>query len=275
MVSSAALRSFYAKLVAGNGQVDDPRIVAAFAAVPRERFVGPGPWQVYAQGGGYIETPSDDPIFIYQDVLVGLASDRGLNNGQPSLHVRCLAALQPRAGETAVHIGAGTGYYTALLAELVGPTGSVVGYEVESDLARRAAVNLSSLTNVTVHHRSACEGPIETCDVIYVNAGATHPLDTWLDALRPGGRLLLPLTPDQGMGGMLLLTRREDSFAARFVCPAMFVPCVGARDPATAQRLATAFARGDARTVQSLRRGPSPDQSCWCAGHGWWLSTAA
>ena len=108
MHSLAALRKFYATLVAGNAQVSDPRIIAAFEAVAREQFVGAGPWKVFALSAGYVETPSDDPAFLYQDVLVGIASDRRLNNGLPSLHARCLAALKPQPGETVLHIGAGT-----------------------------------------------------------------------------------------------------------------------------------------------------------------------
>jgi protein-L-isoaspartate(D-aspartate) O-methyltransferase len=276
MTSSAAARAFYARLVAGNGGTRDGRIIAAFEAVPREQFVGPGPWPVFALAGGYIETPSDDLAYLYQDVLVGLARDRGLNNGQPSLHARSLAALAPAPGETVIHVGAGTGYYTALLANLVGATGSVIAYEVEGDLAERASANVGGLPNVRILHRSACEGALEPCDAIYVNAGATHPLDSWLDALRPNGRLLFPLTPDEGLGGMLLVTRRGRSqFAARMVCAAAFVPCIGAREAGMAKRVAAAFAGGNARNVQSLHRGTEPDDSCWLAGETWWLSTAA
>jgi protein-L-isoaspartate(D-aspartate) O-methyltransferase len=66
----------------------------------------------------------------------------------------------------------------------------------------------------------------------------------------------------------------EDHFDARFLCPAMFVPCVGARDEETAQKLSVAFKRGDFRNVRSLRRNSQPDETCWCAGDGWWLSNA-
>lgn len=74
---------------------------------------------------------------------------------------------------------------------------------------------------------------------------------------------------------MLLVTRvAEDKFNARFLCPTMFVPCSGARDAETGQRLAEAFERGDSNKVRSLRRGTPPDESCWFSGNGWWLSTA-
>jgi len=223
---------------------------------------------------GYIETPSDDPAFLYQDITVALKSEGSINNGQPTLHAACLASLNPRDGETVVHIGAGAGYYTALLAKLVGPTGAVTAYEIEPDLAERAAENLADLPNVTVHHRSGSEGSLPDCDVMYVNAGATGPLDTWLDALRPGGgRLLFPLTPAEGAGGMLLITRTgPDSYDARFVCRALFIPCAGARDEETAKKLSEAFRRDDLKDVKSLRRHTAPDETAWCSGPGWWLS---
>jgi len=46
-------------------------VAKAFASVPRERFVGPGPWQIFTMAG-YVETPSDDPAVIYQDVVIAL-----------------------------------------------------------------------------------------------------------------------------------------------------------------------------------------------------------
>jgi len=275
-------RSFFASLITANAGLPNREggVAEAFASVPRERFVGPGPWMVLTPLG-YIQTPSDDPAFLYQDLTVALAPERRINNGQPTLHALCLSALNLEPGETAVHVGAGTGYYTALLHHLVGADGSVVGYEIEEDLARRAAANLQDRPNVRIEHRSGVMGPLPDCDAVYVNAGATAPLDVWLDALRPGGRLLFPLTPAEvagkpGIGGMLLVTRRTDgSFDARFVCPAAFIGCAGARDEETANKLTEAFKRGTMRDVRSLRRGTVPDESSWVAGNGWWLSTAA
>jgi hypothetical protein len=59
---------------------------------------------------------------------------------------------------------------------------------------------------------------------------------------------------------MLLVTRIDaDRFDARFICPAMFIPCVGARDDETAQKLAAAFKRGDLQRVKSLRLNSQPD----------------
>jgi protein-L-isoaspartate(D-aspartate) O-methyltransferase len=281
-----AFRSFYARRTAAMAGIPavESRLAAAFESVPRERFLGKGPWRVLTPTG-YISTPSDDPAFLYQDIVVALSGDGPvnmltgegpINNGQPSLQATCLGNVNPVNGETVLHIGAGTGYYTALLATLVGLTGVVVAYEVVPQLAERAAANLAGFAHVTVHNRSGSEGPLRAADIIYVNAGATAPLDIWLDALRIGGRLVFPLTPAAGIGGMLLVARQSDEdFSANFISPAMFIPCIGARDDKTAQRLTDAFRRGGLGGVNSLHRNTPVDASCWFGGEGWWLSTSS
>jgi protein-L-isoaspartate(D-aspartate) O-methyltransferase len=222
-----------------------------------------------------LTTISDEPKILYQDVLIGLATDRKINNGQPTLHARCLAAASPKAGETVVHVGAGTGYYTAVLAALVGPTGRVLAFERETDLAERAASNLRPLSNVRVSAESATEASIPPCDLIYVNAGATHPPAAWLDALSVGGRLVFPLTPNDGFGAMLKVVRESPTtFSASAVTRVAFIPCIGARDDAVSASLTRALERQSLKEVRSLRRGTPPDETAWCAGSGWWLSTA-
>lgn len=277
-------RAAYAQWIMGLAGVSaDVRLREAFAFVPRERFVGPSPWQVVGQAQ-YITITSDDPAFLYQDFAVSLRPEKHINNGQPSLHARCLSALQIIAGERVAHVGAGMGYYTAILARLANPSGSVTAYEVDKDLADSAAANLADYPSVAVRNGSGAEGPLPECDVIYVSAGATEPLEAWLDALRPGGRLLFPLTGAQSYGAMLMVTKRPaGGFAAQFVCAAAFIHCLGARDEETAQKLGEAFKAGGLWNVQrngpvwevkSLHRGSQPDDTCWFAGNGWWLSRA-
>jgi protein-L-isoaspartate(D-aspartate) O-methyltransferase len=253
-----AHRSFFANLVTAQAGIPPgSELAAAFASTPRERFVGPPPWRVFTRSG-YVETLTDDPAVLYQDVVVSLGSEGPLNNGQPTLHAMCIAALAPKKGERVVHVGAGSGYYTTLLAKLVGESGVVDAYEIEPTLARRATENLAAFPNVTVHARSGAEGSLPACD-----------------ALRSGGRLLFPMTPDGGVGAMLLVTKQEDeTFAARFLLQAQFVPCIGARSEATEKKLAQAFRNNDWTRVKSLHRNDEPDESCWCSGPGWWLSSA-
>jgi protein-L-isoaspartate(D-aspartate) O-methyltransferase len=241
--------------------------------VPREDYVGPGPWQVFV-GSGYLTTISNDPRLLYQDILIGLAPDRRINNGQPSLHAQCLAACAPATGESVVHVGAGTGYYTAVLAQLIGNKGRILALEIEADLAVRARDNLAHLPNVSVSAASATQAALPNCDLIYVNAGTTHPLSSWLDALNIGGRLMFPLTPNEGFGCMLLITRKsETAYAANAIARVAFIPCVGARDEATSKSIASALEKQSLHSVRSLRRDDSADQTAWCVGSGWWLST--
>jgi protein-L-isoaspartate(D-aspartate) O-methyltransferase len=274
MSSVTEHRRFYAEFIVRSAGSSDQRLIDAFAAVPREDFVGPGPWQVFV-GSGYLPTISDDPRLLYQDVLIALAPERKINNGQPSLHARCLAAASPAIGESVIHLGAGTGYYSAILATLVGPAGSVVAIEREQDLAARAAGALGAFPHVDVRAASATETTLPACDLIYVNAGATHPPPAWLDALRIGGRLVFPLTPNEGFGVMLLVTRRSDQvYAASAFMRAAFIPCIGARDDAASSSLTRALERQSLKEVCSLRRDARPDDSAWCVGDGWWLSSA-
>lgn len=291
MDSIDAARARYARMLAAQAGAADPRLERAFATVPRERFLGRGSWLVEGPYG-FIEVGTDDPTVLYRDVLVALSPERGINNGQPSLHALSMEAMRIPLGGFVVHVGAGTGYYTAILAELVGPAGRVLAYEIERDLADSARENLAAWPNVEVRAASACDGPLPLADAVYVNAGATHPLASWLDALKPGGRLMFPLTSDHGVGGMLLVTRtggrrdgrdraddadpREDRvecFGARFTSSAAFIACRGARSEKHSQAVAAAFSRGTQSAVKSLWRGALPDDTAWCVGTGWWLST--
>ena len=273
---SASLRTFFASYVARLGRAHDPRIERAFAAVMRESFVGRGPWSIAIPGVGYVKTPDADVAFIYQDTLVALDPSRGINIGQPSAHAGWLDALAPAEGESVVQVGAGTGYYTALLGHLVGPAGTVNAYEIERDLAARARVNLKDLTQVEVHPRTGIADDLPTADAIYVNAGITQPSWAWLDALRPNGRLVFPLHAVGCAGGMLLIKRPDHgaSWPAKFLSRAAFISCTGPQDDDAGRRLNAAFASGGADAVRSFRIDDDIDQTCWFRGDGWWLSTA-
>ena len=103
------VRLTYAKQVMAAAGTQDTRVEAAFATVRREDFLGPGPWHILRWFDGYVATPSDDPIYLYTDDVIGIIPERDLNNGQPSLHARLIASAAPRAGDHVVHVGAGVG----------------------------------------------------------------------------------------------------------------------------------------------------------------------
>jgi protein-L-isoaspartate(D-aspartate) O-methyltransferase len=262
-------RAAYAHEVNARYGPPDPAVEAAFAKVPRDAFLGPPPWSM-ASGGAGAWTTTSDPQALYQDQLVALDRAKGINNGQPSLHARCIAALHLTRSDHVLHVGAGTGYYTAILAELAG---SVEAYEIEPTLAAHAVENLKAWPNVTVHAESAAGRALPPADAIYVSAGASYPDPNWLDALRDGGRLLFPLTGDEGWGGMLQVTRRGQAFAAGFVSNCGFINCEGLRDKITAARLTEVFRHGGQEAVRSLTRQPPAGATVWFAGDGWYLST--
>jgi protein-L-isoaspartate(D-aspartate) O-methyltransferase len=179
-----------------------------------------------------------------------------------------------------VHVGAGTGYYSATLAEIVGRAGRVTAIEIDPVLAARASENLAAWPQATV---VASDGfsfrPDRVADAIIVNAGVTDLSSVWLDALASeGGRLLVPLTNAEWWGCFVMITRlgsNPDRYRARFAGRVGVIPCIGGRDQAAEERLKVALARGDFTAIRSLRRAPEePDDTCWLAGQEWWLSTA-
>ena len=266
-------RRFYAEELCRLNGISSPAILAAFANVPRERFVGPGPWTIQSSGtSGF--TKDADPAHIYRDALIVLDEAKHLNNGQPSLWAIHLDLLRVRLGDRILHLGCGTGYYTAILAELAGPHGKVTAIEIEEGLAARARVALEPWPQVTVIHGDGSRGPFEPADVIVVSAGATHPLPAWLAAVKPSGKLLFPLTPTRGPGTMAHLTRASaDLFAATLVGSVFFVEFAGARDPDVSRELAQALQRDQGAAVRSLRCDVHPpDESCWLHGNGWCFS---
>ncbi len=270
--NSRAIREAFADSVAQKGEASHS-VRDAFATVPREPFAGPPPWTLL--GRNVDDYPTADARKLYSDALVVLDATRGLNIGQPSAHARWLTALDPMPGETVVQIGAGSGYYTAILAELVGRDGRVIAYEIEPRLAERATNNLKPWPQASVRARTGLGGELPEADAVYVCAAATRPDPSWLKALRPGGRLIFPLQAEGSFGGMLKIRRpmHGDIWPARFVSTASFIPCEGQPDLGDAEALRLAFQGGDAASVRAYRTDAPIEEFCWCAGDGWWLST--
>jgi protein-L-isoaspartate(D-aspartate) O-methyltransferase len=276
-------RQSYAEELRCTAPIRGAAVVRAFATVPREHFLGPGPWRVLSPMSlaEYWTTGNADPCHLYHDVLVAIDETRRLNNGQPSLWACLYDQLGLTPGAHVVHVGAGTGYYSAILAEIVGPAGRVTAIEVDPTLAGRARENLGSSwpQAQVVETDGFAFRPDRPADVIVVNAGVTHVSPVWLDALAAeGGRLLVPLTNAQRWGGFLLITRHGGDarhYPARFVHHVGITNCIGGRDAEAEARLEKALVKAPLSAVRSLRRPPEePEESCWLAGEGWWLSTA-
>jgi len=278
-------RAFAMQILAAVG-VDNANLQAAYAAVPRENFSGRGPWQIFRWRMAYRPTPSADPVYLYTDDLVGLIPERRVNNGQPSLHAHLINQAAPKPGEHVVHVGTGAGYYTAIMAHLVGASGRVTGIEFDPELARRARENLAKAKNVEIVEGDGAAVAFEHADVIYVNAGVTRPADIWLDRLNHGGRMLLPFTTDQGFGDLnrtpaqminqgavLRIEKKGGDYFAKWISGVAIIPCAGARDEGSERALAKSLAGGRLNEVTRLYRHDNvADDDCWLRGSGWSLA---
>jgi protein-L-isoaspartate(D-aspartate) O-methyltransferase len=272
--SLEAARNFYAEDLRFTTRMTSPALFTAFATVPRERFVGPGPWRVLGPEG-FFTTEDADPRHVYHNVLIALDESKSINNGQPSMWARFFDQLGVEPGNQVLHLGCGTGYYTAVLAELTGPQGKVTAVEIDPALAERARIALAPWPQVTVLNADGSSGSFDPVDILVASAGATHPQPVWLAAINPGGKLLFPLAPEKGAGAMALLTRKSaDNFAALLSYGTMFIPFTGACDPSIAAQLAEALAGDQGKPVKSLRLDShDKDKCCWLHAETWCFST--
>jgi protein-L-isoaspartate(D-aspartate) O-methyltransferase len=142
--SLAQARRWFADDLRTIGHLLDERVIGAFATVPRERFAGPGPWRILHFADGYWTTPDADPRRLYHNVLIALDEERRLNIGEPLLWARQFDRIGVKDGNRVLQIGMGSGYYTAILAELVGANGRVDGIEIDAPLATAAKRNLAA-----------------------------------------------------------------------------------------------------------------------------------
>lgn len=284
MMDLAQQRRFFAEEIEALANLRTPALVDALATVPRERFLRPGPWIVRGEsdfGGPARQTRDADPRRVYHNLAIAIDSERQLFNGAPSLLASCIDALVLGPGSRVLHIGAGLGYYTAIIGHAVGAGGRVGALEVDEALAAEARGNLAAFPWVDVRHGDGSAPPGGPFDAILVNAGVTHPLDIWLDALVPGGRMVMPLTATSpqmrtiGKGFILLLTRTGEAvFDVRMLGFVAIYSAVGLRDEALNATLGQKLMKGPFMPATRLRRDPhDPSPSCWLHGPTCCLST--
>ena len=155
------------------------RVAAAMAARPRVRFL-PVPARA--------EADHDGPLSI----------GHGQTNSQPRTVRAMLELLDVLPGQRVLDVGSGSGWTTALLAQLTGPTGRVLGLELVPDLVEFGAANLAAADLPWAEIRAAEAdglGAPEDApfDRILVSAMATRLPLTLVDQLEPGGVLVVPV----------------------------------------------------------------------------------
>lgn len=271
----ADLRRWFAEDLRVSCNVTNSAVLNAFAVVPRERFLGHGPWTVRGmfEAASYSPAGTDSSV-VYHNVSIAIDLARDLYNGQPGLIARWLEELAFGPGHRVLHIGAGTGYFTAVIGQIVGPSGRVWAVEIDPELARRAERNVAEWPWIEVREGNGRVALPPEVDVVLIQAGATHVRDEWLEVLGDGGRLLVPLTGSMpamgahlGKGMMLKVTRAGNAWPARASSMVAIYSLADARDEVMNARLGQALQSGTLVKVTRLRRdlhAPNPD----CVLHG-------
>jgi protein-L-isoaspartate(D-aspartate) O-methyltransferase len=189
--------------------ISDHRVLAAFATVPRDRFVPPG-----MLDRSYDDTPL--PIGAGQTI------------SQPYVVAITAQALRLAGHERVLEIGTGSGYAAAILGMLAHEVETVERIE---ELATRAATTLADLgiANVHVHHGDGTLGwpagaPYEA---IAVAAGAPAPPPALLAQLAIGGRLVVPTGPPESQRLVRITRTSEIDYGEEDLGDVRFVPLIG------------------------------------------------
>lgn len=187
-----------------------PAVMAALTKVPRHRFV-----------------PADQVPYAYANRP--LAIGHGQTISQPYIVALMTDLIDPRADQTVLEIGTGSGYQAAVLAELVAQVHSI---EIIAPLAAEATARLKALGYANIQTRAGDgyygweeAGPF---DAILVTAAASHVPPPLIRQLKPGGRMVIPVGA-HFMAQYLLLVEKtgEGQVSTRQILPVSFVPLTG------------------------------------------------
>jgi protein-L-isoaspartate(D-aspartate) O-methyltransferase len=188
----------------------DPRVVDAMAKVPRERFV-----------------PAESAAAAYDNRPLPIGHRQTIS--QPLIVAAMTQLLHVEAGAHVLEVGTGSGYQTAVLAELAGAVSTI---EIVPPLAAGARAILGELgyDNIAFRCGDGAAGWPERApfDGIIVTAAAPEIPQALVDQLKPGGRLVIPVGPDP-CGQDLLLVEKDakDRVRERRLFSVAFVPLTG------------------------------------------------
>jgi protein-L-isoaspartate(D-aspartate) O-methyltransferase len=183
-VNPEALRAALVEALRAKGCLGSPAIADAFATVPRHLFV-----------------PDVSVEDAYRDRWIATKrtpdGEVVSSSSQPEIMAIMLEQLDVRPGQRVLEIGAGTGYNAALLAHLVGPSGSVTAVDIDEDIVAAARTHLAAagVTGPRVVCADGWAGAADGApyDRIVLTVGAHDISPAWRAQMAPGGRLLLPL----------------------------------------------------------------------------------
>jgi protein-L-isoaspartate(D-aspartate) O-methyltransferase len=188
--------------------IEDERVLAAMAEVPREEFV-----------------PAELRARAYADSALPIGEEQTIS--QPWIVAAICQALELQGPELVLEVGTGSGYSAAVLALLAS---HVVSVERHQELSRGAAAALASLAvrNVELVVGDGSLGVPERgpFDAIAVHATAPAPPPALLAQLAEDGRLVAPIAAGNA-DVLTLLNRRGERFEPEPITPCRFVPLIG------------------------------------------------
>lgn len=189
--------------------IHDERVLEAMSKVPRHEFVAPGQWnQAY----------SDHPVVIPEQQTTS----------QPYIIASMLQTAEIQPQDRVLEIGAGSGYQTALLAEI---SAHVVAVERYPTLVAKARETLARLGyhNVTINTGDGSLGAPEFApfDAIIVSAAAPHIPPALVQQLAGGGRLVTPVGDAQQQVLQLVLKHHDATVTVHSLEGCRFVPLIG------------------------------------------------
>lgn len=275
----AARRWFAKDIEAAAPIARNHAIVDAFASVHREKYLGEGPWGIHSRlsVGDIHHSNSRSPHHVYHDVLISIDENSGINNGLPSLWARVFDSLDIEPGSTVVQVGAGVGYYTAILAELVSQSGRVIAFEIEDHLAQRAQQNLAHYPHVKVVCGDATTVKnLPMFDALVACAGVTHAPEPWLDRLKTGGQMVLPFTGRNRWGLLMHFTKQNDACPIKSLGPCGFYDCAGARLEAEEFAISDALGASGGRLPDvaqyHIGQARAGAENIWVVGQDYWVA---
>jgi protein-L-isoaspartate(D-aspartate) O-methyltransferase len=200
-------RQMVERQIRGRG-VSDQRLLAAMEKVPRHRFV-----------------PESEQSLAYDDMPAPIGAGQTIS--QPYMVALMTELLHLVGTERVLEIGTGSGYQTAILAELAAEVYSIERF---ASLAERAGALLTDLGyhNLTVIVGDGTTGYLEAApyDRIMVTAAAPKIAQPWLDQLADGGRLVLPLG-ERWTQVLTVVVKQGNSIEQESHGGCVFVPLVG------------------------------------------------
>ena len=193
-------------------------LMDAFANIRKEDFLFPPPWKVAITTPGYGRRAIlQDAADLYQDMLVELVHEASINTGQPSLWAQIFNWSGLKPGMSVFESGSGLGYFTAVIAHVVGPEGSVYFDEPHEKLHDKCRENLAGIKNVHAAYDGAA------LDRTYLCYGTTTVPAELYHNTKLRGQIVFPFTDDWGHGFFISLKKKKKVCELKLGAPCAFV----------------------------------------------------